>query len=74
MDGHRQSDSWQRQRELCLPVVVVSHIPVSRPGNDLTDRLPLIVEALGRLRPRSCIIDGDAVACGGDGIASFEAG
>jgi bifunctional non-homologous end joining protein LigD len=44
----------------------------SRSGNDLTDRFPLIVEALGRLRPRSCIIDGEAVACGEDGIASFE--
>src|SRR3974390_1486241 len=44
----------------------------SRPGNDLTDRFPLIVEALARLRAHSCIIDGEAVSCGGDGIASFE--
>jgi bifunctional non-homologous end joining protein LigD len=44
----------------------------SRPGNDLTKRFPLIVEALARLRPRSCIIDGEAVACGDDGIASFD--
>jgi bifunctional non-homologous end joining protein LigD len=29
----------------------------SRPGNDLTDRFPLIVEALARLRSRSCIKD-----------------
>jgi ATP dependent DNA ligase-like protein len=39
----------------------------SRPGNDLTYRFPLIVEALGRLRSRSCIIDGEAVACDDDG-------
>jgi hypothetical protein len=44
----------------------------SRPGNDLTDRFPLIVEALARLRARSCSIDGEAVSCGDDGIASFE--
>jgi bifunctional non-homologous end joining protein LigD len=44
----------------------------SRPGNDLTYRFPLIVEALARLRSRSCIIDGEAVACGEDGVASFE--
>jgi ATP-dependent DNA ligase len=44
----------------------------SRPGNDLTDRFPLIVEALAKLRPRSWIIDGEAVACGDDGIASFD--
>jgi bifunctional non-homologous end joining protein LigD len=34
----------------------------SRPGNDLTRRFPLIVDALSRLRSRSCIIDGEAVA------------
>jgi bifunctional non-homologous end joining protein LigD len=34
----------------------------SRPGNDLTHRFPLIVETLLRLRWRSCIIDGEAVA------------
>jgi bifunctional non-homologous end joining protein LigD len=44
----------------------------SRPGNDLTYRFPLIVEALSRLRARSCIIDGEAVVSGDDGIASFE--
>ncbi|HWX34606.1 MAG TPA: hypothetical protein VNZ53_45155 [Steroidobacteraceae bacterium] len=44
----------------------------SRPGNDLTHRFPLIVEALGSLSLRSCIIDGEAVACGDDGIASFD--
>jgi ATP-dependent DNA ligase len=44
----------------------------SRPGNDLTNRFPLIVEALARLRAGSCIVDGEAVVCGDDGIASFE--
>ena len=44
----------------------------SRPGNDLTQRFPLIAEAVARLRGRSCIIDGEAVSCGDDGIALFE--
>ncbi len=44
----------------------------SRPGNDLTYRFQLIVEALERLRPRSCIIDGEAVCCGDDGVPSFD--
>jgi bifunctional non-homologous end joining protein LigD len=44
----------------------------SRPGNDLTHRFPLIVDALARLRSRSCIIDGEAVACDDNGIASFD--
>jgi ATP-dependent DNA ligase len=44
----------------------------SRPGNDLTNRFSLIVEALAGLRARSCIIDGEAVACGDDGIALLD--
>jgi bifunctional non-homologous end joining protein LigD len=44
----------------------------SRPGNDLTDRFSLIVDALARLRSRSCIIDGEAVACDERGIAAFD--
>jgi bifunctional non-homologous end joining protein LigD len=44
----------------------------SRPGNDLTDRFSLIVEALAGLRSRSCIIDGEAVACDERGIAALR--
>jgi bifunctional non-homologous end joining protein LigD len=44
----------------------------SRPGNDLTYRFPLIVEALTRLRSRSFIIDGEAVCCDDDGRPSFD--
>ena len=44
----------------------------SRPGNELTHRFPLIVEALIGLRSRTCIIDGEAVACGDDGLPSFD--
>src|SRR5215472_6366452 len=44
----------------------------SRRGNDLSHRFPLIVETLARLRSRSCIIDGEAVACDDNGIASFD--
>jgi hypothetical protein len=44
----------------------------SRPGNDLTRRFPLIVATLARLRSRSCIIDGEAVACDDNGVASFD--
>jgi bifunctional non-homologous end joining protein LigD len=44
----------------------------SRPGNDLMEGFPLTVEAMSRLRSRSCIIDGEAVAGGDDGIARFD--
>src|ERR1700730_3312593 len=37
-----------------------------------TYRFPLIVEALAKLRARSCIIDGEAVACARDGVSSFD--
>ena len=46
----------------------------SRPDNDLTYRFPLIVEAFSNLRLRSCIMDGEAVSCGPDGIASWIVG
>jgi ATP-dependent DNA ligase len=49
-----------------------NRVRLYRPGNDLTYRFPLIVEALAKLRSRSCIIDGEAVACGENGIASFD--
>ncbi len=42
----------------------------SRPGNDLTQRFPLIAEAMARLP--SCTIDGEAVVCDDDGIQSFD--
>jgi ATP-dependent DNA ligase len=43
-----------------------------RPGNDLTKRFPQIEEAMAKLRPRSCIIDGEAIVLGDDGLPSFD--
>jgi bifunctional non-homologous end joining protein LigD len=45
---------------------------VTRNGNDFTSRYPLIVEAVEALPVRSCVIDGEAVACNGDGLSIFE--
>src|SRR5262249_46793329 len=44
----------------------------SHPGTDLTRRFPPIVDALAHLRSRSCIIDGEAVACDGNNVTSFD--
>ncbi len=44
----------------------------SRRGNDYTDRVPLIVQALQALRAKSVTLDGEGVVCGSNGIADFE--
>src|SRR5262249_19117498 len=45
---------------------------LTRNGHDWAPRYPLIVEAVDRLRVRSCLIDGEAVACDKNGLAVFE--
>jgi bifunctional non-homologous end joining protein LigD len=45
---------------------------LTRNGTDFTARYPLIVEPLAALPVRSCIIDGEAVACDGTGLSIFE--
>jgi bifunctional non-homologous end joining protein LigD len=45
---------------------------LTRNGHDWAARYPLIREAVDRLRVRSCLIDGEAVACDANGLAVFE--
>jgi bifunctional non-homologous end joining protein LigD len=45
---------------------------LTRNGHDWADRYPAIVEAVNRLKARSCLIDGEAVACDENGLAMFE--
>jgi bifunctional non-homologous end joining protein LigD len=45
---------------------------VVRQGNDWTDRVPLIAEALQALRVKSVIVDGEGVVCRRDGVSDFE--
>ncbi len=45
---------------------------LTRNANDFTARYPRIVEAVEALAVRSCVIDGEAVACNGDGLSIFE--
>jgi bifunctional non-homologous end joining protein LigD len=45
---------------------------LTRNGHDWSDRYPLIGAAAGALRVRSCLIDGEAVACGDDGLPAFD--
>lgn len=44
----------------------------SRNGRDWTARVPLIAEAVAKLRVRSVTIDGEGVVCGPDGVSDFD--
>jgi bifunctional non-homologous end joining protein LigD len=44
----------------------------SRRGNDHTDRVPLIAEALAALKVKSVTLDGEGVVCGPDGVSVFD--
>src|SRR6516164_4439616 len=45
---------------------------LTRNGHDWTGRFPLIAEAAGKLQAWSFLIDGEAVACDGDGLPVFD--
>src|SRR4051812_44910208 len=45
---------------------------VTRNGNDWSDCFPLIVAAVNALKVRSCLVDGGAVCCDGNGLALFQ--
>jgi ATP-dependent DNA ligase len=45
---------------------------LTRNGHDWAVRYPRIVEAVSALKVRSCLIDGEAVACDENGVTVFE--
>jgi bifunctional non-homologous end joining protein LigD len=45
----------------------------TRRGYDWSDRYPAIANAAARLKARSFTLDGEAVVCGADGVAVFDA-
>jgi bifunctional non-homologous end joining protein LigD len=45
---------------------------LTRNGNDFSARYPLIAATVVALPVRSCVIDGEAVACDGNGLSIFE--
>src|SRR3954454_11597637 len=45
----------------------------TRGGYDWADRFPAVVEAASRICAESFLIDGEAIVCGADGRADFEA-
>jgi bifunctional non-homologous end joining protein LigD len=45
----------------------------TRRGYDWTDRYPAIANAAAKLKARSFTMDGEAVVCGADGVAVFDA-
>ena len=45
---------------------------ITRKGNDVTRRFPLIAAAVGELSAGSCLIDGEAIVTNDDGLAVFD--
>ena len=45
---------------------------ITRNGHDWSSRYPSIVGAANALRCKSCVIDGEVVVCGGDGLTDFN--
>jgi bifunctional non-homologous end joining protein LigD len=45
----------------------------TRCGYDWTDRYPAIANAAAKLKARSFTLDGEAVVCGANGVAVFDA-
>jgi bifunctional non-homologous end joining protein LigD len=45
---------------------------ITRKGNDLTRRFPFVAMAAAALPARSCLIDGEAIVCDGNGLAVFD--
>jgi ATP-dependent DNA ligase len=45
----------------------------TRRGYDWTDRYPAVAAAAAKLRAKSFTLDGEAVVCGTDGVAVFDA-
>jgi len=45
---------------------------LTRNGRDWSPRYPLIIEVVKALKVRSCLVDGEAVACNEIGLAVFE--
>jgi bifunctional non-homologous end joining protein LigD len=45
---------------------------MTRKGYDFADRFPLIIDAIAALPARSCVIDGEAIACDENGLSVFD--
>ncbi len=45
---------------------------ITRKGFDLAQRFPLAVAAMAALPARSCIVDGEAIACDASGLSVFD--
>src|SRR5208283_5498564 len=45
---------------------------ITRKGFDLAQRFPLAVAAMAALPARSCIVDGEAIACDANGLSVFD--
>jgi bifunctional non-homologous end joining protein LigD len=45
---------------------------LTRNANDFGERYPLVVKAIGALKVRSCLIDGEVAVCDDTGLTVFD--
>ena len=45
---------------------------LTRNGNDFTERFPAIADAMGALKVKSCVIDGEAIVTNSNGLTVFN--
>ena len=63
----------ERHRVVELRCSASGNIPGNtRNGYDFAERFPLAAAAIRKLPVRSCLIDGEAIVCGANGLAVFD--
>jgi hypothetical protein len=58
--------------ESSLPTAAMTSRPPNPNAHEWTDRYPAVVAAMNHLPVRSCLIDGEVVACNENGLAIFD--
>ena len=73
--GHLRHFERPPETSAIPPIATKNGEPLERRranGNNFSNRFPQIVAALTVLPVRSCLIDGEAIVCNGDGLAVFD--
>jgi bifunctional non-homologous end joining protein LigD len=77
VDAAPEGDAWLHELKFdgyrLLARVEGSHVKLlTRNGNDWTDRMPGLSNALGSLRAETAVVDGELVVLDADGVSDFQ--